>query len=58
MSLISKLILPQLEKELMALEPQVAEFLLKQLKELANEIVNWAEIKINVDLNGNGKIGE
>ena len=58
MSLISKLILPQLEKELMTLEPQVAEFLLKQLKELANEIVNWVEIKINVDLNGNGKIGE
>ena len=57
MSLFSSIILPKLEKELMALEPEIAQFLLNQLKNLGAEVVMWAESKINVDLNGDGLIG-
>jgi len=58
MSLFSSLILPYLENELVKLEPQIAEFLLNQLKNAANEVVEWAESKLNVDINGDGKIGQ
>jgi hypothetical protein len=57
MSLFSSLILPHLERELIALEPQIAQFLLNQLKNAADEVVAWAESKLNTDLNGDGKIG-
>jgi hypothetical protein len=57
MSLFSSVILPHLEKELINIEPQVAEFLLNQLKKAAAEIVEWAELKLNADLNGDGKVG-
>ncbi len=58
MSLFSAIILPQLEKELLSLEPQIATFLLGQLKKVSGEVVEWAESKLNVDINGDGKIGE
>lgn len=58
MSLFSSLILPSLEKELKALEPQIALFICKQLKSAATEIIEWTEEKINVDLNGDGVIGD
>lgn len=57
MSLFSSLILPYLEKELLNTEPQVATFILNQLKNCGAEVVLWAERKMNVDLNGDGKIG-
>jgi len=57
MSLISALLLPQLEKELVNLEPQIAQFLLGQLKNVAADVIDWAEIKLNTDLNGDGNIG-
>ncbi len=57
MSLFSSLILPHLEKELVNLQPEIADFLLKQLKNAAAEVVEWAESKINLDLNGDGHIG-
>lgn len=46
MSLITAFILPLLEKELIAVEPQVQEFLLTEIKVLGNDIVKWAEYKI------------
>ena len=58
MSLFSSLILPHLEKELIALEPQLAQFILNQLKGAASEVVAWAETKLQADLNGDGKIGQ
>ena len=57
MSLLSSILLPKLEKELVALEPEAYQFLLSQLKMFASEIASWAEQKINVDLNGDGIIG-
>lgn len=41
----------------MSLEPQVAAFLLKQLKNVGSELLNWAEEKLKTDINGDGKIG-
>ncbi|HHF7341065.1 TPA: hypothetical protein ACPSKZ_000668 [Legionella anisa] len=58
MSLFSSIILPQLERELVRLEPQIAQFLVGQLKKVASEVVEWAESKTNVDINGDGKVGE
>lgn len=57
MSLFSAWILPHLEKELITMEPQVAQFLLTQLKKSATEVVAWTESKIGADINGDGKIG-
>lgn len=58
MSLLSSIIVPKLERELLALEPEVSQFIIKQLKIFAAEIVEWAEEKINLDLNGDGLIGD
>lgn len=46
MSLLSSIILPKLEKELMEQEPQVAEFILKQVHTLSTEVISWAESKL------------
>lgn len=58
MSLLSSILLPRLEKELIALEPDIAEFLIKQLKNLAEEVIEWSEKKVGVDMNGDGLIGD
>lgn len=58
MSLLSSLILPHLEKELVALEPEIAAFVLKQLKVVASDVIAWIESKAGVDLNSDGFIGE
>ena len=58
MSLLSSIILPKLERELVQLTPDIQQFLLAQLKIVAGEVIEWAESKINVDLNGDGKIGD
>ena len=52
MSLLSSLILPKLEKELLEMEPQIAEFMINQLKECASEVVHWAENKIKSKTGG------
>ena len=58
MSLLSSIILPKLEKELVALEPQIAQFVLGQLKAVAVDVLHWIEQKAHVDLNEDGMIGE
>lgn len=45
MSLLSSIILPKLEKELTALEPQAAQFLLGELKSMSADVLAWAENK-------------
>jgi len=57
MSLLSSIVLPRLEKELIALEPEIAQFLLSQLKTLAADVMAWLETKAHIDLNGDGQIG-
>lgn len=51
MSLLSSIILPKLERELLAVEPQIAQFLVSQLKSLGADVVSWAEKKLNVSGN-------
>lgn len=46
MSLFSSIILPKLEAELIAQEPVIAEFLVKQIYALATDVITWAENKI------------
>lgn len=46
MSLLSSIILPQLEAELVQQEPAIAEFLIKQIHKLASEVIIWAEVKV------------
>lgn len=58
MSLFSSMLQPVLERELKSLEPEIASFLLNLLKKLSNEALEWAESKLNVDLNSDGVIGE
>jgi hypothetical protein len=58
MSLFSSMLQPILERELKSLEPEIASFLLNLLKKLSNEALEWAESKLNVDLNSDGVIGE
>lgn len=46
MSLLSAIILPKLEKELIALEPQIAQLVLSQLKSIGADFMVWVEQKI------------
>lgn len=48
MSLLSSLILPKLEKELLTLEPEIAQFVFGQLKSMGAEVVAWAEGKLPI----------
>lgn len=57
MSLFSSMLQPILERELKTLEPQIAQFLLSLVKKFAGEALDWAEEKLKMDLNGDGKIG-
>lgn len=43
MSLFSSIFLPKLEKELIALEPVIAQFALLQIKKITIEIMQWIE---------------
>ena len=45
MSLLSSIILPKLEKELIALEPVIASFVLKELQSAAEILIDWIESK-------------
>lgn len=58
MSLISAIILPMLEKELAKATPELTALALTELKSIGNEVVKWAEEKLNMDINGDGLIGD
>ena len=58
MSLLSSIILPMIERELAQAAPELSEALLKQIKTLGSLMIEWAETKLNVDINGDGVIGE
>jgi len=45
MSLLSSILIPKLEEELIAQEPVIAQFLIKQAHDLASEVIDWAESK-------------
>lgn len=61
MSLLSNFIknnlLKALEDELIDLAPQLQAAAIKELKELGQQVVNWSEKKLNMDIDGDGKIG-
>ncbi len=46
MSLLSAIILPKLEKELVALEPEIVQFVLSQLQSIGADLMAWVEKKI------------
>ncbi len=62
MSLLSSFIrnnlLKALEEELIELTPELKAVALRELRELGNKVVEWAEEKLNIDLNGDGEIGD
>lgn len=58
MSLLTAVILPMIEKEIAGLGPIATAIILRQLKAIAGEIIEWAEKQINVDINGDGIIGD
>lgn len=45
MSFLSSIILPKIEKELISLEPQAADFIISQLDSIASEVISWVEKK-------------
>lgn len=62
MSLLSSFIrnnlLKALEEELQDHTPELKAIALRELKELGQQVVEWAESKLHLDLNGDGKIGD
>jgi len=58
MNLLASVLLSVLEKHLAEAAPEIAEVTLNQLKLIGNEVVMWAEKKLNYDINGDGKIGD
>ena len=61
MSLLSNFIrnnlIKALEEELVAQAPELQAVAIQELKELGQQVIEWAEIKLNIDINGDGKIG-
>lgn len=45
MSLLSAIILPALEKQLIALEPMIATFVVNELKAVTETVAKWIEEK-------------
>lgn len=45
MSLLSSIILPKLEKELISLEPEIANFIISQIETVGKEILDWVNSK-------------
>jgi len=62
MSLLSNFIrnnlVKALEEELINFSPELKALALREIKELGLEVVEWAESKLHLDLNGDGKIGD
>lgn len=61
MSLLSNFIrnnlLKALEEELIEMAPELQAVAVRELKELGQQVVEWAETKLNIDINGDGQIG-
>lgn len=45
MSLLSSIILPSLERQLSSVSPEVAEFFVDQLSNIATEVAEWIEYR-------------
>lgn len=62
MSLLSNFIrnnlIKALEEEVVDMAPNLREVALNELKEFGHEIIAWVEEKLNLDLDGDGKIGD
>lgn len=62
MSVLSTFIVNNLikafESELVNMTPELKDLSLREIKDLGSQVVAWAEKKLNIDINGNGKIGE
>ncbi len=62
MSLLSTFIrnnlIKALEEELLSHSPELKDLALREVRELGQQVVEWAEKKLNVDINGDGKIGD
>lgn len=62
MSLISTFIrnnlIKALEEELISKSPELKDLALREVQELGQQVVQWAESKLNMDINGDGKIGD
>jgi hypothetical protein len=52
MSLLTSFIIPELEKELIEVEPIIASFLVKKIKAEASELLQWIESKAHLELKG------
>jgi len=48
MSLLSGIILTELEKQLVIMQPQIADFLLKQLHAISLELIAYVEQKLDI----------
>jgi len=58
MGFISGILISMLEKELAAQTPEVEQFVLQLLDKLGKDLIGYVERKVNVDLNGDGVIGD
>lgn len=45
MSLFTSVVLPMFEKELIALEPEIASFLVAEIEKVFKVLLNWIELK-------------
>lgn len=61
MSLLSSFIRNQLlkvvEQEIAEHAPEAKQVAIEQMKAFGEEVVEWAEKKLNADINGDGQIG-
>ena len=58
MSLLTAILLPLIEKELKEMAPEASQALIALIKAAGQQAVAWAETKLNVDIDGDGKIGK
>jgi hypothetical protein len=56
-SFIRNIVFKVLEEEFTKLAPEIKDVALRELKELGQNVIDWAEKKINIDIDGDGKIG-
>ena len=46
MSLLSAILIPRIESEILKQEPVIAQFIIQQLHALATDVITWAESKL------------
>jgi len=54
MSLFTDVMLPQIEIELKNVDPDIAKFLIEQIRNVALEVVEWADSKLKFDTKEKG----